>query len=63
MNLFIQSLNDMIDSFGNRPAQLQKHVSEIVLMLLFVIDLDRPRRGLIQVSQSSMFVLQRQLAE
>ncbi len=93
--LFIQSLNEVIDAYGNRQAALQKHVPEVVLMLLFaifiisgsvlgyasglgggrpwlatlamtglitlvifiVIDLDRPRRGLIQVDQSSMIDL------
>ena len=33
--LFIQALNDMIDSFGRRDAALNRHVPEIVLWLLF----------------------------
>ena len=93
--LFIQSLNDLIDSYGKRNAALRKHVPEVVLFLLFsvfliagavlgysgglergrpflatlamsllivlvifiIIDLDRPRRGLIEVSQESMLDL------
>jgi len=93
--LFIQSLNELIDSYGERNAALRKHVPEIVLFLLFavfliagavlgysggleggraflatlsmsllivlvifiIIDLDRPRRGLIEVSQESMLDL------
>jgi hypothetical protein len=94
--LFIQSLNDLIDSYGRRDALLERHVPEAVLFLLFgtflitlgtvgyaagvaghrvslvvylmvilivllafvIIDLDRPRRGLIQVSQKSLTDLQ-----
>jgi len=94
--LFIQALNDLIDSYGRRIAALDRHVPEVVLFLLFgtflltlgivgyaagvaghrvsyvayimvalivllvfvIIDLDRPRRGLIQVSQSSLTELQ-----
>ncbi len=94
--LFIQSLNEVIDSYGSRDAALNRHVPEAVLFLLFgtliltaslvgyssgvaghrasfptyilfmlivlmvfiVIDLDRPRRGLIEVSQQSMLDLQ-----
>ena len=33
--LFIQSLNELIDSFGRRDAALDRHVPEIVLWLLF----------------------------
>ena len=93
--LFIQSLNDLIDAYGERNAALGKHVPEVVLFLLFavfiiagavlgysggleggrpllatvamsvlivlvifiIIDLDRPRRGLIEVSQESMLDL------
>ena len=93
--LFIQSLNDLIDAYGERNAALRKHVPEVVLFLLFavfliagavlgysggleggrpflatlsmsllivlvifiIIDLDRPRRGLIEVSQESMLDL------
>jgi hypothetical protein len=94
--LFIQSLNDLIDNFGNRDAVLNRHVPEVVLMLLFgtflmagvivgyasgiaghrasfvtyimvslivvlvfiILDLDRPRRGLIEVDHKSLFDLQ-----
>ncbi len=94
--LMIQSLNEMFDAYGSRDAALQKHVPEVVLLVLFmvfmiaatvlgyagglagarpllatvamtaliilvifvIIDLDRPRRGLIQVSQDSMYELQ-----
>jgi len=94
--LFIQSLNDLIDTSGTRNAALNRHVPEIVLFLMFVtivlttatlgyasgiaghrvtlaafvlvmlialvvyliIDLDRPRRGAIQVSHESMLSLQ-----
>lgn len=90
--LFIQTLNDMIDSFGRRDAMLNRHVPELILWLLYgtvlltgavlgyacgigghrpsavsfvfglmvvvvsvvIIDIDRPRRGLIQVDQSSL---------
>lgn len=93
--LFIQSLNEMIDSFGRRNAALGRHVPEVVLFLLFatfiltwvivgyaagvagnrvslvayimvvlivllifiIIDLDRPRRGLIEIDHSSLFQL------
>lgn len=98
--LFIQALNDMIDSYGRRDAALSRHVPEIVLYLLFatflmagsilgyasgiegsratfptimmaalivllvflIIDLDRPRRGLIQVSQKNLTDLQQTIA-
>lgn len=94
--LFIQSLNDLIDSYGHRNAALELHVPEVVLFLLFVtflmaggtvgystgltavrqsfatyvmvalmvvlvflvLDLDRPRRGFIPVSQQSLLDLQ-----
>lgn len=94
--LFIESVNQLIDSFGKRDAALQRHVPEFVLMLLYatflmagaivgyacgvgghrpsmasyimvalivvlvfiILDLDRPRRGLIQVSQKSLVDLQ-----
>ncbi len=93
--LFIQSLNEAIDSFGRRHAALSRHVPEVVLFLLYgtflmtggvvgyaagiaghrpsivtyilivlivvlafiIIDLDRPRRGLIKVDQSSLVEL------
>jgi len=94
--LFIQSLNELIDSYGARNAALDRHVPEIVLLLLYVtflmaggivgyatgltavrpslatyvmvalmvvlvflvLDLDRPRRGFIVVSQQSLLDLQ-----
>ncbi len=93
--LFIQSLNDTIDAFGTRDAALNRHVPEVVLILLYItflmtgsilgygsgvsghraspvayvmvglivllvfiiIDLDRPRRGLIEVRQDSLMEL------
>jgi hypothetical protein len=99
VSLIIQALNQVIDDYGKRQAQLDKHVPEVVLLLLFVIfivsgsilgaaaglaggrpvlatvsmaalivlvifiviDLDRPRRGLIQVDQSSMMALRLQI--
>ena len=95
--LFIQSLNELIDTSCTRNAALNRHVPEIVLFLMFativlttatlgyasgiaghrvtfaafvlvvlialvvflIIDLDRPRRGLIHVSQESLLSLQR----
>ena len=95
--LFIQSLNDLIDTSGTRNAALNRHVPEVVLFLMFativlttatlgyasgiaghrvtlaafvlvmlialivylIIDLDRPRRGAIQVSHESMLNLQK----
>ena len=94
--LFIQSLNELIDTSSTRNAALNRHVPEIVLFLMFattvlttatlgyasgiaghrvtlaafvlvmlialvvylIIDLDRPRRGAIQVSQEGMLSLQ-----
>ncbi len=94
--LFIQSLNELIDTFGKRDAALDRHVPEVVLLLLYgtflmagaivgysagvaghrasfvtyvmvalivvlvfiILDLDRPRRGLIEVSQESLIGLQ-----
>ena len=35
--LFIQSLNALIDVYGERDAALNKHVPEIVLLLLFAV--------------------------
>ncbi len=89
------ALNDMIDAFGTRDAELDRHVPEPVLYLLFltliflgwllgfaprvageqpsltvvamivlivsllfvIIDLDRPRRGIIEVDQTPMRAL------
>jgi hypothetical protein len=94
--LYVQALNQMIDAYGARDAELERHVPEPVLFLMFlafvmmslligyaagvsghratfatymllvlvscmifiVIDLDRPRRGLIEVSQQSLNDLQ-----
>lgn len=94
--LFIQALNEVIDTSGTRNAALNRHVPEIVLFLMFativlttatlgyasgiaghrvtlaafvlvtliafvvylIVDLDRPRRGAIQVSHESMQSLQ-----
>lgn len=91
-NLFIQSLNEVIDLKEERQAALENHVPETVIDLLFfvvavgmgfigynygltgkrrhgstmvfallitivltvIIDIDRPRRGLITVSQASL---------
>ena len=98
--LFIQALNEMIDSFGSRDAALNRHVPELVLFLLYatflmtgcvigftaglsghrpsfvtyamvglivvlvfiIIDLDRPRRGLIRISQESIIELQKSIS-
>jgi hypothetical protein len=98
--LLLQSFNDMFDAYGSRQAALEKHIPEVVLLLLFgvfaitgavlgfasgleggrpklatvaisllivlvvflVIDLDRPRRGLIQVNQGSLVELQEAVA-
>lgn len=97
--LFIQSLNELIDTSSTRNAALNRHVPEIVLFLMFativlttatlgyasgiaghrvtlaafvlvmlialvvylIIDLDRPRRGAIQVSHESMLSLQQSI--
>ena len=94
--LFIQSLNEVFDAFGRRVAALDRHVPEMVLLLLYgtfvmagaivgfasgagghrpsmasyimivlmvvlvfiILDLDRPRRGVIEVSQESLYDLQ-----
>jgi ribose/xylose/arabinose/galactoside ABC-type transport system permease subunit len=94
---FITSLNDVIDSRGERNAILQRHVPEVILFLLFlvfiingalmgyssglglkrayiptvmltilivmvvfiIIDLDRPKRGLIKVKQDSLIELKK----
>jgi hypothetical protein len=94
--LFIESMNAMIDSFGRRDAAINRHVPEVVLLLLLgtfvmtvaivgfgagivghrpswvsfamvtlivalvlvILDLDRPRRGLISVSEKSLLDLQ-----
>jgi hypothetical protein len=94
--LFVESINELIDSFARRQAEITRHVPEpvilllmitpvltgvvvgfaygagghrpsvtsyvlaliIVLLLLVIIDLDRPRRGLIEVPQDSLIDLQ-----
>ena len=94
--LFIQSLNELIDNYGLRQAELNRHVPEAVLLLLYltfllagsivgfsagvsahrpsfatylmvllmtvlvfiILDLDRPRRGFVEVSQKSLVDLQ-----
>jgi hypothetical protein len=35
VGLFIQALNEMIDSYGRRDAALNRHVPELVLFLLY----------------------------
>jgi hypothetical protein len=93
--LFIKALNGMIDAYGERIAELNRHVPELVLFMLYgsfiitggiigytagiggqrpatasyimialvvllmsmVVDLDRPRRGFIQISQQSLIDL------
>lgn len=95
-HLFVEAVNQLIDSFGKRSAALSRHVPGLVLALLFVtlllsgaivgftagvadhrpslatyvlvllmvvsvfivLDLDRPRRGVIQVSHASLIELQ-----
>lgn len=94
--LFIQALNDLIDAYGRRDAELARSVPETIVLILLgaflvatamlgyasgvagqrpslvtyllvamivvvvsiIIDLDRPRRGLIRVSQDSLTDLQ-----
>jgi hypothetical protein len=94
--LFVEAVNDVLDSYGKREAALKRHVPELVLFLLYatflitsaivgyscgianhrpsftshlmvllvvvlvfiILDLDRPRRGFIQVSQQSLLDLQ-----
>ena len=98
--LFVDSLNAMFDSLASRNAALERHVPEVVLMLLYgtflmvgtivgyaagvaghrvsfvsyimvglivmlvfiIIDLDRPRRGLIAVNQDSLLELRQSLS-
>lgn len=98
--LFIQSLNEAIDAYGSRNASLDRHVPELVLLLLYgtflmtglivgyasgtagirasfttyimvalivllvfiILDLDRPRRGIIRIDQQAMVELQRSMS-
>jgi uncharacterized membrane protein YoaK (UPF0700 family) len=95
--MFAEAINQMSDSFSNRNAALDRHVPEVVLLLLhatflmaaaiagyssgvsghrplavhyvmmllmvvlvfIILDLDRPQRGLVLVSERSMLDLQR----
>lgn len=95
--LFIQALNEAIDSYGRRDAELNRHVPEVIFLLLYcvfvvtsgvlgysagvsehrpslatyilvvliviatfiIIDLDRPRRGLIRVDQTNLVILKK----
>lgn len=97
--LYIQALNDLIDSFGTRDEALNKHIPEVIIFLLIItiilsgasigytsalsnhrpsasavgfmvivvilmsmlMDLDRPRRGDIQISQKNMLDLQKEI--
>jgi hypothetical protein len=94
--LFIQSLNEIVETYNRRNAVLKRRVPEVVLLLLFgtflmtgaavgyssgvashhpsfityimvglivilvfiIMDLDRPRRGIIKVSPESLMDLQ-----
>jgi len=98
--LFIQSLNELIDTSATRNAALNRHVPEFVLLVMFativlmtatlgyasgiaghrvtlaafvlvvlialfvylILDLDSPRRGVIQVSHESMLGLEQTIA-
>lgn len=94
--LYVQALNDMLDAMGRRDAELDRHVPEPVLLLLYlvfvisggvmgynigvsghrpylvtyvmvliitllvliIIDIDRPQRGYIRVSPQGLLDLQ-----
>ena len=94
--MFVQAINDLIDSFGRRDAAINRHVPEVVLLLLIgtflitsaivgfsagvvgrrpplvsfamvvlivvlvfvILDLDRPIRGMIVVSEKNLLDLQ-----
>lgn len=94
--LFVEAVNGLLNSYGEREAALKRHVPELVLFLVYatflitsaivgyscgianhrpsftshlmvllvvvlvfiILDLDRPRRGFILVSQQSMLDLQ-----
>lgn len=95
--LYLSALNDMFDAWGRRDAELNRHVPEVILLLLnvtcvlsggvigyaaglgghrpsrstyifvvllvaiafVIVDLDRPRRGLIRVDHRPLFELQK----
>ena len=97
--LYVQTLNDLIDSYGARDEILNRHIPEVVIFLLLItfvlaggilgytsgvaghrptmavtgfmvivvilvcmiMDLDRPRRGFIQVSQKNLLELQEEI--
>ena len=76
--LFVQALNDVIDLDTKRAQALKDHIPAPVLYLVLatalvclllalvlavILDLDRPRRGLIQVSQDSMLGVKASLAK
>src|SRR6266404_1838945 len=54
--LFIQALNDVIDEREKRTIALSNHVPESVVIFV-ILDLDRPRLGLIRINQKSMIDL------
>lgn len=97
--IYIQALNDLIDSYGTRDEIINRHVPQsvilvflftvvlaggvlgytsgaaehrptmavngymiiIVILLTMIMDLDRPRRGFIQVSQKNLLDLQEEM--
>lgn len=97
--LYVQAVNEAIDSRARNDAALKRHVPEVILILLYgtflmtsgvvgyaagvswhrpslvtyifitllvilafiIVDLDRPRRGLIRVDQSSLVALKRSI--
>ena len=77
-HVFVQALNDVIDLDTKRAQALKDHIPAPVLYLVLatalvclllalvlavILDLDRPRRGLIQVSQDSMLGVKASLAK
>lgn len=96
VGLYVQALNELIDSYGRRTAALNRHVPEavslvlyatmffvagvigyaaglgdhrpfnisylmlllVVLLIFMIIDIDQPRRGLIQVGRDGLTSLQ-----
>ena len=97
--IYIQTLNDLVDSYGARDEIIHRHVPQsvilvflltvvlaggvlgytsgaadhrptlavngymiiIVILLTMIMDLDRPRRGFIQVSQKNLLDLQEEM--